>query len=400
VVGLASCAGADARGASSRPFVGVLESASGGAATLARLDPLSLKPVSRRVRIAEYHRAWSLSPDGSQVALSRGGQGIGIEIVDLRTMKLVRHLRTGIAAEALGWLAPRRLVAGLQRGGSVVVDPRTGRIVRRFADFSFPDASVQTRLGLVLLLPQLRTSSPGLPLRRVTGAVRLALVDSRGRLRSATLQRIRLGVRLRHGLEYADRAGLAVDPARARAYVVAADAPVGEVDLRTMRVSYHRLGPLFAPPSGGGVTAVLARERPALWLGRGRLLVSGRDLVSTRTRKEALAPAGAALVDTGGWSWRTLDRRPTAAAVAAGKLLVYGPGRYPAPGIGLRGYTLGGRRVFGLFNGRPVYDVEVAGNRAYVRTPAVVHVVDLAKGTVVRDIAPPVDLISVISGPM
>jgi hypothetical protein len=314
-------------------------------------------------------------------------------------MKLVRHVRTGIAAEALGWLAPRRLVAGLQRGGTVVLDPRTGRVVRRFADFSFPDASVQTRLGLVLLCPQLRKSSPGLPLRRVTGAVRLALVDARGRLRSATLQRIRLGVRMRHGLEYADRAGLAVDPARTRAYVVAADAPVAEVDLRTMRVSYHRLTPLFARPSGGGVTAVLARERRALWLGRGRLLVYGRDFVSTRARKEALAPAGAALVDTTAWTWRTLDRQPTSAVFARGKVLVWGPGDYPAPGVGLREYTLGGHRVFGLFNHRRVLDVQIAGSRAYVRTPAAIHVVALEKGTTVRDIAPPVDLVSVISGP-
>jgi hypothetical protein len=391
VVGLGSFAGAEARATPTKPFVGVLESA-GGSATLARLDPLSLRPVSRRVRIAEYHDNWSLSPDASHVALGRGGQGIGIEIVDLRTLELVRHVRTGIAAEALGWLAPRRLVAGLQRGGTVVVDPSTGRIVRRFAGFSFPDVSVQTRQGLVMLLPQLRKSTPGLPLRRVSGAARLALVDVRGRLRSVTLQRIRLGVRTKHGLEYADRAGLAVDPTRARAYVVAADAPVAEVDLRTMRVSYHRLGPLFTQPAG----ALLARERTALWLGRGRLLVTGRDFISTRTRKEALAPAGAGVVDADGWTWRTLDRQSTGAVLAPGEVLVYGPGSYPAPGAGLRGYTLRGRRVLGLFDRKRVVDVQVAGGRAYVRTPVAVRVVELKSGTVIHDIAPPVDLASVI----
>ena len=344
------------------------------------------------MRIAEYHENWSLSPDGSHVALGRGAQGIGIEIVDLGSLKLVRHVRTGIAAEALGWLTPRRLVAGLQRGGTVVVDPRNGRIVRRFADFSFPDVSVQTRQGLVMLVPRLRPTSPGLPLRRVAGAVRLALVDAHGRLRSVTLQRIRLGVRTRHGLEYADRAGLAVDSAQARAYVVAANAPVAQVDLRTMQVSYHRLDPLFAHPAG----TLLARERTALWLGHARLLVAGRDFVSTRARKEALAPAGAAIVDTGAWTWRMLDRRPTRAALSAGRVLVYGPGSYPAPGAGLRGYTLRGRRVLGLFDGKRVLDVQVAGSRAYVRTPAAVHVVELRSGTVVHDIAPPVDLVSVI----
>jgi hypothetical protein len=269
--------------------------------------------------------------------------------------------------------------------------------VRRFAGFSFPDASVQTRQGLVLLCPQLRTSSPGLPLRRVSGPVRLALVDARGALRSVTLQRIRLGVRTRHGFEYADSAGLAVDPARGRAYVVAADAPVAEVDLRTMRVSYRRLAALFAHPSARDVTVVLARERTALWLGHGRLVVAGRDFVSTRARKEALAPAGATLLDTAAWSWRTLDRRPTGAVLAGGKLLVYGPGSYPAAGTGLGGYTLGGRRVFGRFDRQRVLDVQVAGGRAYVRTPASVHVVEAGSGTVLHDVAPPVDLVSVIA---
>ena len=243
-----------------------------------------------------------------------------------------------------------------------------------------------------MLLPRLRPTSPGLPLRRVAGGVRLALVDAHGRLRSVTLQRIRLGVRTRHGLEYADRAGLAVDSAQARAYVVAANAPVAQVDLRTMQVSYHRLGPLFGHPTG----ALLARERTALWLGHGRLLVAGRDFVSTRARKEALAPAGAAIADTGAWTWRMLDRRPTRAVLSAGEVLVYGPGSYPAPGAGLRGYTLRGRRVLGLFDGKRVLDVQVAGSRAYVRTPAAVHVVELRSGTVVHDIAPPVDLVSVI----
>jgi hypothetical protein len=403
VVGFGSCAGADAAGvsraatsAAEKPLLGVLQSPTGASATLARLDPLSLKPVSRRVRIEEYHENWSLSPDALHVALGRGGQGIGIEIVDVRTLKLVRHVRTGIAAEALGWLAPRRLVAGLQRGGTVVVDPRTGRIVRRFADFSFPDVSAQTRQGLVMLLPQLRASSPGLPLRRVSGAVRLALVDVHGRLRSVTVQRIRLGVRTRRGFEYTDRAGLAVDPARARAYVVAADAPVAEVDLHTMQVFYHRLAPLLARPSARGVTGVLARERTALWLGHGRLLVVGRDFVSTRARKEALAPAGAALVDTAAWTWRTLDRQPTGAVLVGAELLVYGPGSYPAPGAGLRGYTLRGRRIFGLFDHKRVLNVQVAGRRAYVRTPAAVHVVELGSGKVIHDVAPPVDLVSVI----
>lgn len=85
-----------------------------GPAVLARLDSLSLKPVSPQVPIPEYHDAWSLSPDGSQIALGMSAPGregrVGVLLVDLDAMKVVRGIETGIAAEALAWLAPRVLV--------------------------------------------------------------------------------------------------------------------------------------------------------------------------------------------------------------------------------------------------------------------------------------------------
>jgi hypothetical protein len=389
-VGLASSTAAAPR----KPLLGILERPANGSAFLARLDPQSLKPVSRKVEVGEYHRTWTLSPDGSHVALGVGGQGIGIEIVELETMKLVRRVRTGIAAEALDWLTPRRLVAGLQRGGTVLVDPRTGRILRRWPAFSFPDASAHAPGRFVLLVPQLRKSTPGLPLRRVAGSPRLAVVDAKGRLRSVTLRRIRLGVRSSNGIQYADHAGLVVDRAREQAYVVAAGAPVANVDLRTMRVSYHRLEPLLQRPRN----PVVVRERGALALGSGQLVVFGRDLVIAHGPKEpVLVPAGAAVVNTAGWSWHTLDRAGTGVALAGRRIVVYGPGRYPAAGVGLRGYTAGGRRVFSLFNRKRVFDVRVAGRSLYVRTSRAVHVVDGRSGKVVREIAPPVDLVDVIA---
>ena len=381
-----------------QPLLGFLQAANSSVA-LARLDPLSLRPVSRRVEVGEYHQAWSLSPGGAQLAVARGGQGIGIDIVDLGTMKLVRQIHTGIAAEALGWLASRRLVAGLQRGGTVLIDPRSGRILRRWPRYSFPDASARVRNALVMLLPRLQQSSPNLPLTRVAGAPRLAVVDTQGRLRSVTLKRVRLGVRSRNGISdyYADRAGLAVDPGQARAYVVAADAPVAEVDLRTMRVSYHRLAPMYLREPKN---AVLARERGALWLQNGHLVVFGRDFVTTPGRREAaLVPAGATVVSAANWRWRTLDSRTTGAAILDGRVVVFGPGWYPAAGVGLRAYTLGGRRVFYLFKGKRVFELQVAAGLAYVRTPSAVAVVDGKSGNVVHRIVPSVDLVDVVVRP-
>lgn len=391
-----------------KPLLGVvhLSLSANSPAILARLDPLSLRPVSPQVEVGEYHDAWALSPDASQVALARGGQGLGIQVIDLEALQLDREIETGIAAEALGWLAPRLLVAGLQRGGTVLVDPLTGRILRRWPGFSFPDASAHARNGLVMLLPRLRKSRPGLPLTRVAGAPRLVVVNTRGRLRSVILKLVRLGVRVRNGMYYMDRAALAVDPVRAQAYVFAADAPVTQVDLRTMRVSYHRLEPLFLRPGklqgseARPKDAVLSRERSVLWLGNGQVLVSGRDFVNPRRGVEALfVPAGAMLVDTRSWRWRTLDRSAGGAAFTSGRLVVYEPAWYPGAGPGLRGYALGGRKVFDLLRRARVLDVQVATDWAYVRTLRAVYVVDVSLGRVVRKIVPPVDLVDVIAQP-
>jgi len=417
IVAFGSCPGAQAAEASAavtsrmttstprEPLLGVLHTSTNSPAILARLDPLSLTAVSRTVEVGEYHNAWSLSPDASQLAVARGGQGIGIQIVDLESMQLVREVRTGIAAEALGWLAPRLLVAALQRGGTVIVDPSNGRILRRWTGFSFPYASARIADGLVMLLPRLRKSRPGLPLTLVAGAPRLAVVDSQGRLRSVTLTRIRLGVRFRDGYQYADRAGIAVDAARRRAYIFAADAPVARVDLRRMRVSYRRLEPLFLRPpelgerKGQARSVILSRERGARWLGDGRVVLFGRDFVAgSGQKKAALVPAGAALVDMTNWDWRTLNKRATGTATTAGRLLVYGPGWYPAAGVGVWAFTFGGRSVFSLFNGKRVFDVQIAADLAYVRTPNVVYVVDVTSGGLVADIVPPHDLVDVIAG--
>jgi hypothetical protein len=177
---------------------------------------------------------------------------------------------------------PGLLVAALVREGTVLVDPRTGKILRRWPRLSEPLASARDRDGLVLLFPgPVRAGAEG----QGTAVPRMAVVDTSRRLRSIALERIQLHARYLDGIGYADGAGLAVNPSRARAYVFAADAPVADVDLRTLHLSYHRLEPLVRPPGGLGngeiqPTDVGARIRRAVWLGNGRALVFGRDLVA------------------------------------------------------------------------------------------------------------------------
>jgi hypothetical protein len=385
---------------------------------LARVDPRSLEPVSRRVDVDEYHHAWSLSPDRSQLAVGVSAPGkrgrVGILVVDLAAMKVVRRIETGIAAVALAWPRPHLLIAGLLRGGMVLVDPRTGTILRRWPPSSAwpplsdpPQASARTRDGgLALLFPGRRSNA-----RTQTAAPRLAVVDRMGQLRSVALERIRLT--FRDGVQW-DAAALAVDPARARAYVLPPDAPVAEIDLQKLRVSYHRLEALFLPPGELSDAEpepndeVSWRHRRALWLREGRILVFGHDHVRPVgvDRFEAI-PAGALLVDTATWSSCVLDATAAAATFLGRTVLAYGRGDRASGG--LRAYTSDGRNTYRALDGKPVSGVQAAGGLAYVRGRAVefsplggsrsvVHLIDVRSGTVVGNVAPESELVDVVVG--
>lgn len=406
---IAAIAAAGSAGSPSarQPLLGLVQSSAGGAALLALLDPLSLRPVSRGVKIDEYHNAWSFSPDGSELALgvsagvsrlspSRRLLGrIGIYIVDVRTMRLVREIETGIAAEALAWLSPRVLVAALQRG-TVLVDPLSGKVVRHWPAFSFPDASVRVGTELVMLMPPLRAAVAGMPLKRVSGAPRLVIVTAQGHLRSVVLRRIRLVVRSsRGGFTYGDRAALAVDQKRKRAYVFAGGAPAAEVDLRTMHVHYHDLGFPSAPPAAR--ERVLAGEWSAIWLGDSHALVVGRDFVDRGGTLAVPLPAGAMLVNTATWTSRGIDPHAGGAAVASRTLLLYGDSS-SGSGAGLAAYTSAGRKRFGLLDRLRIADVRTAAGLGYVRTVGgTTYVISVAAAKVVGKVPPTRELVDVIA---
>ena len=97
------------------------------------VNPLTLRPTSPRVRVGENHDAWALSPDRRQLALgiSAPGDGprIGVRIIDLRDWS-VRDVETGVFADALAWVTPRRLVARLGTlGQAAVIDPVSATVV-------------------------------------------------------------------------------------------------------------------------------------------------------------------------------------------------------------------------------------------------------------------------------
>ena len=288
-------------------------------------------------------------------------------MLDLGTFEVVKDIETGIAAEALGWIAPDRLVAFLLSGEVVVVDPRSGqrggtRESLGGTSCPFNPPSAVTPLGFVMLVA-------------AGGSATVAMVDAQGRVQRLRLDDISLG----YARGVCEKAGLAVDPARLVAYVAGAGARVAAIDLRTMRGRRHAL---LAGQRLPRVRRAAQRGLARRWSPRGHGL-----------RRPALAarrPAGVGVVDTRNWTARTIAQRAGAARMAGRRLLVY-DGRHPSggprAGSGVRVYDRAGHLRRTLLAGERVGDVQVAGGRVYARTPRGLRVVDAAQRP--RDRAPP-----------
>ena len=339
------------------PFAGIVANPVSGVRTrVGCFDALSLRPTSAPVVIFEYHDAWSASPDGTRVAVGMSAPGregrIGVQVVDLVRGTIELEVMTGIAAEAVAWLTERRLVAALQRGGIVLIDPVSGAIVKRWAGWRVLDAvATRTRRRFVMLEPGQRA--------------RLAAVDRSGRLRSVSLRLAALGRR--------GRAALVADPVGEHAYVLTGGRTAVDVDLRRMRVGTRRLRPEPRAGSEKGPKPGEVRQREGIWLGDGLLAISGRDFFPRGRRGARTVPAGASTIDTKSWAVRRVDAKATGVASAPGRLIAYGQ-------RGLRAYTLHGRRVFEALRRNPLWSVGAAGRLAYAGTPTATHVIDTGSG--------------------
>jgi hypothetical protein len=352
-------------------LLGIITRWSGTGTLVAPVDRRTLRAGVPFADLGEYHDTWSLSPDRRLAAFGISAPGetgrIGIRVLDLGTFAVVRDIETGIAAEAVGWVAPDRLVAYLQSGEVVVVDPRGGQeLARQALGLSCPSTppNAVTPLGFVMVLS-------------VGSAARLVLADAQGTVRTRELRRIASGMTF--GL--CPELGLAVDQARLVAYVVGARAPVAEIDLRTMRARNHRIARSPSLLTVRGCRDCGADLRAA-WLGDGRVAVAGHHQPTRRRAR----PAGAIVVDTRDWTARTIAKRAGAVLRAGDDLLVYDgrhPGGPPRHGGGLAVFDRAGRPRFTVLRGERVGDVQVAGSRAYVRTRDGLRVVDLQRGRVI-----------------
>jgi hypothetical protein len=328
-------------------------------------------------------------------------------VASRRVVKGAVHLPGG--GRALLWARPDRVVAIVDKccaGASdlVVVDAGSRRVLSRQELPGEVSALTRGSSSLVLLMTP----------RGQIGPARLDVVGDDGSLRSVALDRVIAGSFWPTGAE-SDPIGkfrvpaLVVDPVGQRAYVVQADGPAADVDLRTLAVSYHeltapkslaaRFGDWLSPPAlakGGN-----GPHRSGTWLGDGLIAVTGTDEQASRdsngTMSMSMTPSGLAIVDTRNWTIRTLDRGADAVTPVDGLLLATGSrwssdGSDPK-GMGLAAYGADRTLRFHVLDGRSTGLAAALGGRAYVYVNgqngiATIEVVDLAAGRIVGERSP------------
>ena len=184
--------------------------------------------------------------------------------------------------------------------------------------------------------------------------------------------------------------GLAVSPDGTRAVVVPADDRVAEVELDTLRVSYHQLSEhisLFRRlwdwlQPEAAAKSVAGYDRLARWLGQDHVAVAGTNYGGPGA--DEAARFGLRLIDTRHWSVRTLTKQAAGMVVVRDLVLAFawaGSGG----GTGLRVYDAEGEQLFHLLGNTPVDWVEAAPPYAYVAREGGrrFDLVDLRSGRVV-----------------
>src|ERR671937_754148 len=168
--------------------------------------------------------------------------------------------------------------------------------------------------------------------------------------------------------------GLALDPASGRAFAVQAGAPLAQVDLRRMSVRYHELAGSISLlgrlhdwlDPAAEAKAMEGPDRHAVWLGDGRLAVTGVDyqasVDSHGHQQELDKPAGLKLIDTRNWSVHTLDRTTSSLTFSGGILFAFGTSwdsrTSKMSGSGLTAYDASGRKLYHRYGDRLVASVE------------------------------------------
>ena len=368
---------------------------------LTRLNPLTLVPRrGRTMRLDGVISAWSLSPDASKLAVASGGEAQSeLRVVDTTRMRsLGRVVLTGqVQVTTIFWADAERLFAVVthltrrpdgnfdrQPASLVAIDPATRQVVEEQSLDGYVQGSAHAQGVLALILG----AESGI------GPARLAVVGADGRVTTIQLDGVTAGFEPVDesnpaAVSHYREPGLVLTPDGTRAYV-ASPGQLAAIDLRTLAVSYHRLGSARRLQKG----AVEGSSRSVQWVRDGVLLVTGHDdkpsAGSDGTPRVEIHPTTAELVDTRDWSVRALDSSATYAAIGSDAIALMGPSwsdrLQKNVGSGVTFYGLDGVRRAHLFGTTEMYGL-VVGRRAFVvRSGYSYAIVSTTSGRIMRTV--------------
>lgn len=371
-------------------FLGFLWPPGGtGDIQLAKLNPRTLAPKSRRLTLDVQGGVTELSPDGRTLALA-DGEAPRIEILDLKNMRSLGAVDLGIAGyvSRLSWTQSGMLFAAVGQSAVALVNPEARQVVEsRQVDGLFLGDIQGIPAGVLALVGP----SEGI------GQVKAVVFGGKG-TSTIPLRGIVGGFKTEQGGGEADFRvtenipGLAVDPSGRRALVVPAGGEVAEIDLANLRVTYHalsqpvsllkRLRNWLEPVAEAKM--IEGPIRQAVWMSSGLVAATGADYTASDVEVTA-DPAGLSLIDTSDWSVRAINEQVDWVLPADDRLLASEPGcAGDRESFGLVAFALEGDEQFRLCRDEG-FDPQVVGNYAYLGFDdnTRFEIVDLTTGKVV-----------------
>ena len=349
-------------------ILAVLYEEAGPGSVLARVDPLTLKPSGRGLRLATGGGwATAYSPDRRILALS-GGLGLAsVELVDIRRMRSlgVVDLKMSGSVPLLSWQSGTLFA---------VVDDHPARAVVAIDPVG---RSVQARHRIKGMILQAK-EAPGQVVLLLgppsgIGPLRLAVVGAKG-MTSAAIPGFVGGWKTeRQGQDVHTREeipALVIDDDGQRALVFSRGS-VAEVSLSDLSVTTHALSEPVSlldrfrnwlePRAQAKLVEGFHRE--GAWLGNGRFAVTGMDYAVSTDGELARKPVGLALVDTRDWSIRKVAEGGANLVVTEHAVLTFG---FESE-RGIEGYDLLGGKTFRLLPGAPGGWLQVVKGLVYAQ---------------------------------
>jgi hypothetical protein len=323
--------------------------------------------------------ARAYAPDRRRVALGGDEERPRLHVLDLVTRRLwsspplVRAPYGGCGVTPILWSVHDRVVSTVWCGDAhrtdasaiAAVDVDAKRVVwSRPLGLVFGARRTRSR-AVLLASPPMRpyAGDQGILDERI-GPARLLVVRRDGAVNERTLA-IRVG--FGSSRTFNREPGFAVR--RDSALVVAEDDGAAVIDLRTLRVEYHRVAfpprprRLAPPPVMHSGTTNPSRDlvRKASWIDAHRVAVTGVDTWTHRGYDQSLG-AGLRILDTRTWKTRLVDSTAADARPTSRYLVAWDVGRH-----GLRVYDHAGHLVRRRFGGRFVWVETVRGDRIVVQ---------------------------------